>query len=182
MFQIISKDSIVPNVWNGGITYEYFIYPNSAAYSNRDFDFRISCASIDKTPSDFSKFLGYSRYLLMLDTDLKIVHNDSELFVEKNSVFNFNSNDRITSFSLGNDFNLMVKQDFAEVVISLGKVNQLFDNNWIFIFTPKNAVLTIDEQTLNLKAGDLFLYHNINKNYIQLNCNHDVVVGVLDYN
>jgi environmental stress-induced protein Ves len=33
----ISKQHISPSIWDGGKTYEYFIYPPDKTYANRDF-------------------------------------------------------------------------------------------------------------------------------------------------
>lgn len=63
----ISKDTLIPTIWDGGETFEYYIYPENALYANRDFLFRISAATITKVPSTFTKFKNYQRFLVMLD-------------------------------------------------------------------------------------------------------------------
>ncbi|TDS53337.1 hypothetical protein [Myroides indicus] len=42
----ISKANIKPDYWNGGKTFQYFIYPIRAQYSAKDFDFRISVVQL----------------------------------------------------------------------------------------------------------------------------------------
>ena len=105
--KIFKKEEIIPGIWEGGKTWELFIWPPDKKYKNRDFDFRLSTASIEKSPSDFTRFEGYQRYLIMIDNDLNIIRNEEMEHYKKNEVFEFDSSDEIKSFSVGNDFNLM---------------------------------------------------------------------------
>ena len=70
---LLPKKDSKASIWSGGLTYEYMIYPETANYTNRDFVFRISSATIEKVPSEFTKFKGYHRYLVMLD-NLSLIH------------------------------------------------------------------------------------------------------------
>jgi len=101
---LIKNESIQPDQWSGGKTFQLFIYPENKFYADRAFDFRISAASIHKSPSVFTKFDGYRRYLVMLDNDLKIVRNAKEEHYKKWEIFEFDSSDHIESFSTGYDF------------------------------------------------------------------------------
>lgn len=100
-YQIISKSTIKSSVWDGGETNEYFIFPENSVYAKRNFLFRISAASIHKTPSKFTRFDGYKRYLVMLDGVLKINRNGKEENYSEREVFKFNSSDKIISFNTG---------------------------------------------------------------------------------
>lgn len=107
--EIKEKKNLIPALWNGGETYEYFISPGNAVYGERNFDFRISSATIEKAPSEFTRFQGYDRYLVMLDSELVILRNSAPEKYKNHEIFCFNSDDHIISSSTGNDFNLMIK-------------------------------------------------------------------------
>lgn len=70
--RLLPKKDSKASIWSGGLTYEYMIYPEIANYTDRDFLFRISSATIEKVPSEFTQFKGYYRYLVMLDNSLDI--------------------------------------------------------------------------------------------------------------
>ena len=71
----LPKNDSKASIWSGGLTYEYMVYPETASYADRDFAFRISSTKIEKIPSEFTKFKGYHRYLVMLDNALDIEVN-----------------------------------------------------------------------------------------------------------
>jgi environmental stress-induced protein Ves len=81
--RLFPKKDCTASLWNGGLTYEYLIYPETANYSDRDFTFRISSATIEKVPSEFTKFKGYYRYLVMLDNGLHIEVNKEKKVYQK---------------------------------------------------------------------------------------------------
>ena len=69
---LIKFSELDASKWKNGITYQYYIFPNNANYQNKDFLFRISSATIDNIPSEFTNFIGYYRYLAMLDNNLDL--------------------------------------------------------------------------------------------------------------
>ena len=50
----INFNDLIANDWSGGKTYEYYIFPETADYQNKDFLFRISSATIESKPSNFT--------------------------------------------------------------------------------------------------------------------------------
>jgi environmental stress-induced protein Ves len=107
---LLSKKDNKPSIWSGGLTYEYIIYPKTANYTDRDFIFRISSATIEQAPSEFTKFKGYHRYLVMLNNGLDIEVNKRKKIYEKYEIMEFKSDDEVTSYTKGTDFNWMVSE------------------------------------------------------------------------
>src|SRR5690554_5712482 len=151
--QIISKDTLTPSIWDGGKTYEYVIYPNEAIYSKRNFNLRISSASIEKTPSTFTQFKGYKRYLVMLDNDL-ILHRNGiiETYV-KHEIFEFDSSDTIQLYTLGNDVNVMVKSGSDSLELKIGRLQGEYRNTFIFAFAIAETLLKINGKVIQLKEN-----------------------------
>ena len=52
--------------WSGGSTTELFIYPPTSNYESRNFDFRISSATVEIEQSNFTKLPEISRQLMVL--------------------------------------------------------------------------------------------------------------------
>ena len=68
------KENLLSTKWSGGTTTQLYIYPENADFSSRQFDFRISTASIDVETSDFTSLKGFERKLLVLSGNLELEH------------------------------------------------------------------------------------------------------------
>ncbi len=74
--QIKKQSEIISNRWAAGTTSELFIWPNQTSFEARDFDFRISTATVEQAETTFTKFNGYSRELMILAGSLQIHHEN----------------------------------------------------------------------------------------------------------
>ena len=175
----ISRDTLIPTIWDGGETFEYYIYPENALYANRDFLFRISAATITKVPSTFTKFNNYQRFLLMLDNDLNIKINGKEEHYTTNDIFKFDSNSDIISYTKGNDFNLMASKNAqATDVFFLNDAIQL-NQPFIFLFAINDTLVEVNNEMINLRKTDLLLIENNNQSDFLLKTEHSILVGSL---
>jgi len=175
----ISKNNIEANSWDGGKTYEYFIYPPGLNYSERNFLFRISAASIEKEPSYFTRFENFNRFLVMLDNDLNIQRNRVEEHYSKQEIFKFDSNDEIISYSKGSDFNLMVHQSIKDVKVFLlnGTMNQR--DSFQFLFVKEEALVKVNQQEILLKINDLLVIENTEEEEVQIHSDTTIIAGSL---
>lgn len=162
----ISKADLMASEWDGGKTYEYFIYPPQTNYAERIFMFRISSASIDKVPSQFTRFENYKRYLVMLDNSLQIIRNGSAEQYEKHELFTFESKDTITSSSVGNDFNLMVQKDIESELFFVKEKST--NAQYIALFALQFSELCIEKERLKLETYDLILIENTDRQSIEI--------------
>ena len=179
--KIISKKDITPSIWDGGKTYEYLISPADSSYSSRDFDFRISSASIEKIPSNFTNFEGYHRYLVMLDNDLKINRNAVDESYSKNEIFEFNSEDSVQSFSLGNDFNLMVQKGGSSFDLKARMLNGAYKSKFMFVFAIQETKLKINQQEVMLNSNDLLFIDNERNADVACFSDQEVIIGMLSF-
>ena len=175
----IAKADLLGSEWDGGKTYEYFIYPPQANYAERNFMFRISSASIDKVPSQFTRFENYKRYLVMLDNSLEIIRNGSKERYEKHELFTFDSNDTITSSSVGNDFNLMVsKNDFSSnVLIGANSLTSISD--FVIIYSLVESEIQLFDEKIYLNKNDLLCLENFtNKKLDIYSCKEIIFINI----
>lgn len=109
--EIIRKAKVLVTEWSGGKTAELVIYPNTAEYRKRNFQFRISTAVIEQDPSAFTILPGFERVLMMLEGTIRIEHQGHRAaLLEPFQPYSF-SGDRITkSYGTGRDFNLMLSE------------------------------------------------------------------------
>lgn len=158
--KIIKIQHLTPSKWEGGKTFEYYIYPENAQYKNRDFDFRISSATIDKAPSLFTRFNGYHRYLVMLDNSLEIIKNGKKERYSAGEIVEFNAADEIQSFSLGNDFNLMIKEE-SRGKTTVGYLEEVKTNNeFTILFALHEGEVILNKNTFSLKRMDCMVVKN----------------------
>ena len=151
---LFPKKDTKASIWSGGLTYEYMIFPETANYSNRDFVFRISSATIEKVPSEFTKFKGYYRYLVMLDNCLDIEINKEKKVYEKYEIMEFNSDDEVTSYTKGIDFNWMVSEKIGHHKLQITQHNQNCNAQIIFLFSLNATVIKINEKSYDLEPYD----------------------------
>ena len=174
------KDSKA-SIWSGGLTYEYMVYPETASYADRDFAFRISSATIEKVPSEFTKFKGYYRYLVMLDNALDIEVNKEKKIYEKYQIMEFNSDDEVTSYTKGIDFNWMVSEKISYHKLEVTNGNQNCNAQIILLFSLDPTVITINEKSYYLEPHDLLFIENPERKNIIIHFSNDCLSGILDF-
>ena len=70
-----SSDFQVSN-WSGGKTKQLYLSPPTGHYGRREFDYRLSTATVEAAESEFSDLSGFHRILMSLDHPLRLL-NDS---------------------------------------------------------------------------------------------------------
>lgn len=178
---ILHKADVVASEWDGGKTYEYFIYPPESNYSERNFLFRISSASIDKVPSQFTRFENYQRYLVMLDNSLELVRNGNTERYEKHELFTFDSNDAIVSSSLGTDFNIMVAKAVEETVSVKTEGSYQFNNDFLGMFALEDQEVLINNIKIKLKALDVLLLEYLNKSEVNVGMFKSLIIFGINF-
>ncbi|KQB37350.1 HutD family protein [Flavobacterium aquidurense] len=178
---LFTKKNTTASIWSGGLTYEYVIYPKTANYTDRDFLFRISSATIEKVPSEFTKFKGYYRYLVMLDNCLDIKTNKEKKVYEKYEIMEFNSNDEVTSYTKGIDFNCMVSEKISHHKLKIANSNQNCNAQIIVLYSIDTIVIKINEKSYDLKPHDLLVIENPERENIMLDFSNECLFGLLDF-
>ena len=136
--RIIKTNDCKLSKWAGGETREFFIFPENSNVADRNFDFRISSATVELETSSFTPFNGYDRFLMILNGQLSIHHQGQ--YSKQLNTFNYDlfSGDWLTT-SEGKviDFNVIYKRglrfDFKLIDGYKVKVNELSDFEFIFI-------------------------------------------------
>ncbi|MDM1390563.1 HutD family protein [Myroides marinus] len=175
--RLIRKEEVLTSQWAGGKTNEYIIYPSKAKYADRDFLFRISSATIEAIPSDFTQFTGYKRYLAMLEGDIRLYKNGKEECYDNQVLFSFESSDDITSYSFGKDFNLMLNHSIKNetVRLSLDTVNT--QSGHVFVFALGDNTVTINGNSYNLKQYDCLVIINKELDYVSIILDREAIIG-----
>jgi environmental stress-induced protein Ves len=111
--KIIRKQEQKTALWSGGKTTELFIFPEGSSYSERNFQFRISTATVETETSEFTRLNGFRRHLMILDGTLKIHHkNHYQKTLNKFDIDVFMGDWETTAEGKVTDFNLMHDENF----------------------------------------------------------------------
>lgn len=175
--ELIRKETVAVSRWSGGETRAYAIYPRDAVYADRDFDFRISSATIEDVPSQFTNFEGYHRYLAMLDNHVQLTLNGVNQRYEKHQLFAFQSTDLITSYTQGTDFNLMLANHIVDEVVEV--TNQSFQTNqpYILLFALGSGAVGVNNQPMTMEPWDCILITNEEQQSVAVTLNQPTIVG-----
>lgn len=121
---IIRKSELTASKWSGGTTTELFIYPENSGYASRDFDFRISTATVETDRSEFTDLSGYQRILCVLTGELTMkyqtesgIESSFELLPLEQA--SFPGALKIIGLGKVTDFNIIYKPEYhasAEVI------------------------------------------------------------------
>jgi uncharacterized protein len=167
MKHILNSEQIVSN-WSGGSTKQIYIYPENASLAERDFDFRISSAKVDIESSNFTKFEGYQRILMVLQGELQINHEGHHTrHLKTFEQDTFSGSWETNSKGKVVDFNLIFKPTYScQLSYHPLKRNQQFQikkkaNNYVGIYIYSGLIaFKQHEKTIELKPGDCVILEN----------------------
>ncbi len=104
----------IPISWSGGTTTELTLFPESASYGDRAFDWRISTATIKSEQSNFTQLPGFRRIILPLQGDLTLHHlfetETQAIHLKPFEQYTFEGAWQTTSEGKVIDFNLMLSR------------------------------------------------------------------------
>ena len=146
----------IVSTWKGGKTEELCIVPEDASLQERNFDLRISSATIDLERSEFSDFTGYRRYLMKLEGDITLLIDDKTIIIKGDEAFEFMGNEKVISISKepSRDFNVIIKKD-KKADISIKENEKLNTRRGEYIFSLEKAKINdIDVDKYSLYETD----------------------------
>lgn len=144
--------------WSGGTTTELFIWPAGASYAERNFDFRLSTATVEIEESDFTPLEGVQRTLMVLEGEMELQHEGHHsVKLGPFETDEFEGGWKTHSVGKCRDFNLMCRGNakgemtpfsltqFAEEVL-------LLNTGYHFIYVVKGA---LEVGGLSIRTGEL---------------------------
>jgi environmental stress-induced protein Ves len=144
--------------WASGTSTEIFIYPPVSSFADRNFQFRISTATVEAEETNFTFFEGITRHLMILKGELQLIHEGhySKLLrpFEQDT---FSGEWKTRSRGKVTDFNLMLKGSSTGMLRhhrlhSGASKSFTFQSSFYFIYCFSGAVALGKYIS---KAGDL---------------------------
>ena len=147
--------------WSGGKTKQLYLSPPTGHYGKRDFDYRLSTATVELAESQFSDLSGFHRILMSLDHTLHL-HNASrqeETVLAPFTPYVFEGSDSITSRGTCTDFNLIYSDHYQGQMLAISDREELSQDEAIqFIYALSDLMVTgIGLPSLNLETGQLLI-------------------------
>ena len=152
--------------WSGGTSTELYIYPPQASFAQREFNYRLSIATLNDEHSVFTSLPAVNRTLMLLSGALELHHQEHHhktlLPFDQDT---FLGDWHTESFGTGSDFNLMTKADTQGTLKSLHLLTdesmlmpQMAENKQHFLYCYKGQFQAqSSNQVLRVKANELLL-------------------------
>jgi len=186
---INKKSDFLTTKWSGGATTEIAIFPESAKYSQRNFQYRISTATIEVEQSEFTLLPGFSRVLMILDGSGYIIHEGRfEAELKKYQSHNFSGDWKTSFLGMATDFNLMTTENYTgnlQVLIiekTSSVLELLVETNSLtgFYFYKGLANIKTNSEIINCEEGDFISFTELEKNgNIEINAIQDCEIIVV---
>lgn len=164
--------------WSGGKTKQLYLSPQTGHYGKREFDYRLSTATVELAESQFSDLSGFHRILMSLDHTLHL-HNASrqeETVLAPFTPYVFEGSDSITSRGTCTDFNLIYSDHYQGQMIAISNGQELSRDEEIqFIYALEDLTVTgTNLPVLNLEAEQLLIVEKETQEtelHIMFSCN-----------
>ncbi|WP_321320498.1 HutD family protein [Labilibaculum sp.] len=163
--------------WTGGTSTQLYIYPPTSDYQQRDFDFRLSTATVEVEESDFTSLPGVSRKIMILDGAIEIIHeNRYSKKLGKFDTDSFEGDWKTSSIGKCIDFNLMThgtsKGEIKALSIEKKQIVNLpleKETDFLigYIFSGEIS-LTINQKIHQLQQGNLLVITQFGSANLQL--------------
>lgn len=173
-YKIYKQDDFRISNWTGGKTTQLAIFPETAAYIERNFLWRLSTATCEKEESAFTKLADFDRVLMVLEGDVVLAHQDVRVArlgeLEQDS---FDGGYDTKSFGKITDYNLMVakgNKGFLDVIIpdqnsqtpAMEQYPEFEQCTQGYYCRDGFATITIDHKTVMLTAGQQLIINSEN--------------------
>lgn len=154
---VLRKENYKSAVWSGGTTTELYLYPENGSYADRNFQFRISSATVELEESDFTALPGVTRYITPLDGSFVLSHpNCAPVALSALAQpYQFSGETPTHCVGKATDFNLMLKncQGKMELWQKSAPIRPGFNS----FYPTESTTLTLENQTFSLEKGDMLV-------------------------
>lgn len=166
--------------WTGGTSTQLYIYPPTSDYQQKNFDFRVSTATVEVERSDFTSLPGISRKLMILDGAIDIKHeNRYSKKLGKFDTDRFEGDWKTSSIGKCIDFNLMMRGNTTGEIsaLSIEKnqiVNQPLEKETDFLILyvfSGDITINMKKEIHHLPQGSLFVINERPLPILQINGN-----------
>jgi len=176
-FSIIKAENFNTSNWSGGTSTQLYIYPQTADYKKRTFDFRLSTARVNIEKSEFTPLTGVSRKIMILDGQIVISHKDHySKKLKKLDIDEFEGDWQTSSIGTCIDFNLMTtgktKGDLSALVLKEKQaldylIEKDYSNLLIYLYSGEIS-FNMGDDNHKLNQGELLVINKLEIEILQI--------------
>jgi environmental stress-induced protein Ves len=144
--------------WTSGTSTELFVFPADGNFQTRDFDYRISTATVEAEETNFSDFSGLTRILLVLNGKLTLIHENR--YTKELATFDqdrFDGAWKTRSKGKVQDFNVMFTENYEAELnhfsLSENDKREIYLDSKLHFYFVFNGKFHLNGQRVN--SGDL---------------------------
>ncbi len=167
---IIRPEDQITSSWSGGTTTELFIYPFDSEFAERNFDFRLSTATVESETSTFTPLMAFNRVLMVLEGQLELIHSDQyRVTLGKFEKDRFKGAWKTESIGRCVDLNFIFRHDLAvEMTGYVTTENESIqlsfnENNWVFVYCITGTLNILFKQVVYTLAVNCLAVFKINQ-------------------
>lgn len=166
---LCKENTYIVSEWSGGSTKEMAIFPKKGSYSERNFIWRLSSATIDMEESNFTKLPDYDRVLMVLSGEVVLSYEGERVTrLKELEQDRFDGAWKTKSFGKITDFNLMVRkgnEGYLDVISPKAEKTELHSEytselplcTHALYCKDGYAVIEVGGKTHMLQPGQLFV-------------------------
>lgn len=169
-YTIKRKKDLTISYWSGGSTTEFFIYPKTSHYQDRNFEIRISSATVDVSPSNFTVLSGYHRLLMPINTSLTLVFDDkNKINIDQMKAVEFEGSLKTVSYGLCTDIGIMLSPKWIGKLINAesGIIQCVCGFTCIYALND-NLKIIANKKNHILYTGDIIIFESKIEEEIEL--------------
>lgn len=188
MFKLIKKENQISTKWSGGNTTQLFIYPEKSSYEKRNFEFRISSATVDVESSTFTKLPKINRHIMVLQGTMELHHsNHHTKQLNKFDTDSFSGDWDTTSIGKVIDFNLMTSENInGEIYASEIKKGEKLvkpkneESRFVSLYIVKGGLfINNSNQETIVNEGDFVIFNNNHLLEITALQNSEIAIAII---
>lgn len=147
------------STWAGGSTTELWIWPENGNYASRDFQARISSATVRLEESDFSALPGVVRYITPLSGGFTLSHPDGRAVTMSplDEPYRFDGGAATHCSGKATDFNLMLNGVRGSMTVVGGQLT--VDGGICCVYPVDGGDVTVNGKALGVETGGLAVMH-----------------------
>jgi environmental stress-induced protein Ves len=162
----IKASKLTTNQWSGGTTTQLAIYPKNAEYKERNFQFRISTATVESEESTFTRLPGVLRKLMILDGEIRIEHkNQHSKTLKKFDQDEFSGDWDTKSHGKATDFNVMTTGntfgDIEAITLQKGERYEFWKSknlDFLILYAYKGPLnFKTENHSYSIEKGDVLI-------------------------
>lgn len=162
MYEIRLLADCPTSQWTGGTTTELYLDPPDGSYAERNFDLRLSTATIEQSPTQFTLLPAFRRHLMTLDRPLMIGHPEHGqcLWLNRFKMHVFNGDEPTISTGRCRDFNVIYRAGLTVETFVYGPRDVFVLQKGDLLFNPYAADLALPNETLHLEQSSLLRWQD----------------------